>query len=149
MSLDAGLVRRLIAAQFPQWADLTVKKVEPGGWDNRTFRLGEAMSVRLPSAARYAAQVEKEQAWLPRLAAQLPLPIPAPVAMGRPGQGYDWPWSVCCWIEGTPVADGGAGDLIPTYRLSAREAFVLAAVVGGLFALIALMPRFNGRWDDD
>jgi hypothetical protein len=38
---------------------------------------------------------------------------------------------------------------IPTYRLSAREAFALAAVVGGLFGLIVLMPRFNGRWDDD
>lgn len=111
MSIDAGLVRRLIAAQFPQWADLPVEKVEPGGWDNRTFRLGAAMSVRLPSAKRYAAQVEKEQAWLPRLAPQLPLPIPAPVAMGRPGEGYDWPWSVCRWIEGTPASDSDGLDL--------------------------------------
>ncbi len=109
MSIDAGLVRALIAAQFPQWADLGVAKVEPGGWDNRTFRLGETMSVRLPSAQRYVAQVEKEQAWLPKLAPQLPLPIPAPVALGRPGEGYDWPWSVCRWIEGTPVPAGGGG----------------------------------------
>ena len=125
MSLDAGLVRRLIAAQFPQWADLAVEKVEPGGWDNRTFRLGPAMSVRLPSARRYAAQVEKEHLWLPRLAPQLPLAIPEPLAMGRPGEGYDWPWSVRRWIEGTPAPAGGGPD--PT-RLAADLAGFLSAL---------------------
>jgi hypothetical protein len=48
----------------------------------------------------------------------------------------------------TPDQDA-ARLAIPTFRLSAREAFALAAVVGGLFALIALMPRFDGRWDGD
>lgn len=56
-SIDADLVRRLIAAQFPQWAHLDVRPVAAGGWDNRTFHLGEQMSVRLPSARRYAAAV--------------------------------------------------------------------------------------------
>jgi aminoglycoside phosphotransferase (APT) family kinase protein len=82
--IDAALVRRLIAAQFPQWADLPVRLVEPGGWDNRTFRLGAGLSVRLPSAMSYAAQVAKEHRWLPALAQRLPLPIPAPLAMGMP-----------------------------------------------------------------
>ena len=58
------------------------------------------MSVRLPSAARYALQVEKEQRWLPILAPQLPLPIPVPLAMGRPAEDYPWPWSVYRWIDG-------------------------------------------------
>lgn len=98
--IDAGLVRRLVASQFPHWRDLPIRPVIPGGWDNRTFRLGEAMAVRLPSAARYAAQVEKEQLWLPRLARQAPLPIPAPLAVGAPGEGYPWPWSVNRWLEG-------------------------------------------------
>ncbi|WP_353000624.1 phosphotransferase [Mesorhizobium sp. M1295] len=91
ISIDAALVRRLIAAQFPEWADLPVEPVEPGGWDNRTFRLGDRMSVRLPSAAAYVAQVEKEHRWLPRLAPHLPLPIPVPLARGAPGEGYPWP----------------------------------------------------------
>src|SRR5687768_9288639 len=91
MDLNVALVGRLIAAQFPQWADLPIAPVEPGGWDNRTFRLGEHMSVRLPSAARYAAQVEKEHRWLPRLAPLLPLPIPVPLAMGAPAVDYPWP----------------------------------------------------------
>lgn len=104
-AIDASLVRRLVAAQFPQWAGLPVRPVANGGWDNRTFHLGEALSVRLPAARRYAAAVEKEQRWLPALAPHLPLPIPEPVALGRPGEGYEWPWSVCRWLPGE-AADG-------------------------------------------
>ncbi len=108
--IDADLVRRLVARQFPQWAELSVTPVEPGGWDNRTFRLGSAMSVRLPSAERYVAQVEKEQLWLTRLAPGLPLPIPSPLAKGTPDLGYAWPWSVCRWIEGETAEAGLVGD---------------------------------------
>ena len=107
--IDAALARRLIAAQFPQWAPLPIAPVPIQGWDNRTFRLGETMAVRLPSARHYAPQVVKEQAWLPRLASHLPLPIPAPLAMGEPGEGYPWPWSVYRWLQGRPVL--GAPDL--------------------------------------
>jgi len=60
IQLDADLVRRLITTQFPQWAKLPIKQVEPGGWDNRTFRLGEHMLVRLPSDEKYAEKVDKE-----------------------------------------------------------------------------------------
>jgi len=98
--INSALVRRLVAAQFPQWAALPIKPVQFGGWDNRTFHLGEEMSVRLPSAQGYAAQVEKEHRWLPRLAPFLPLLIPVPLAMGVPGEGYPWHWSVYRWLDG-------------------------------------------------
>ncbi len=98
--IDDALVRRLVSAQFPQWADLSVRPVTRGGWNNRTFHLGEQMLVRLPSAAGYAAQVDKEQLWLPRLAPLLPLSIPAPVAIGEAMEGYPWRWSIYQWIEG-------------------------------------------------
>jgi len=88
ITLDVPLVRRLIAEQFPKWADLEIKPVEFGGWDNKTFHLGEHMSIRMPSHAKYSWQVEKEQHWLPKLAAHLPLPITMPLAMGQPGAGY-------------------------------------------------------------
>ena len=48
--ITPGLVTCLLASQFPQWADLPVLAVELEGWDNVTFRLGDDMSVRLPSA---------------------------------------------------------------------------------------------------
>ncbi|WP_457581549.1 aminoglycoside phosphotransferase family protein [Ensifer canadensis] len=110
-TIDALLVRRLVAAQFPQWATLDIKPVLPGGWDNRTFHLGRDMTVRLPSAASYALQVEKEQFWLPKLAPHLPLPIPVPLARGVPGEGYPWPWSIYRWLPGEAATDDRIGDL--------------------------------------
>jgi len=98
--IDESLVRRLIAAQFPEWSELPIKPVVPGGWDNRTFRLGEKMLVRIPSAEAYATQVEREQRWLLRFAPNLPLPIPTPLAMGKPALGYPWCWSVYSWLDG-------------------------------------------------
>lgn len=100
VQIDTALVRRLLRAQFPGWSELPLQPIEPGGWDNRTFRLGDALLVRMPSAAGYAPQVEKEQRWLPVLAPLLPLAIPIPAAVGQPGEGYPWQWSVLRWLEG-------------------------------------------------
>lgn len=97
-------VRALIDSQFPQWAVLDVQPVELSGWDNRSFRLGDAMLIRMPSAERYVAQVEKEHRWLPALAPLLPVPIPAPLALGQPGEDYPFCWSIYRWLEGEPLA---------------------------------------------
>jgi aminoglycoside phosphotransferase (APT) family kinase protein len=109
-AITPELVARLIAAQFPQWAGLPVRRVEPGGWDNVTFRLGADASVRLPSGPSYALQVEKEHRWLPVLARQLPLPIPVPLGRGTPGCGFPWPWSVYGWLPGTPAMTAPVPD---------------------------------------
>ena len=106
MTLDAALVRRLIDAQFPRWAELPIRQVLPGGWDNRTFRLGDDLLVRLPSADGYVAAVAKEQRWLPVLAPRLPLQIPEPVALGEPTAEFARPWSVYRWIDGVPGERG-------------------------------------------
>lgn len=109
--IDVGLVQRLVAAQFPQWAGLPVTPVEVDGWDNRTYRLGETMSVRLPTAECYAPAVDKEHRWLPVLAPHLPVPIPVPLAKGAPGEGYPFRWSVRRWLDGEPVRPGRVADL--------------------------------------
>jgi aminoglycoside phosphotransferase (APT) family kinase protein len=99
-TIDVSLARRLIDSQFPQWSDLPIAEVEVDGWDNRTFRLGSELTVRLPTGDWYANQVDKEQRWLPVLAPQLPLPIPIPVAKGEPDSGFPYPWSVYRWLDG-------------------------------------------------
>lgn len=98
--ITVSLVTDLIAEQFPQWAHLPISPVELTGWDNRTFRLGQEMSIRLPSAEIYADKVQKEQKWLPFLAPHLSLSIPKPLAMGQPSKNYPWNWSIYQWIEG-------------------------------------------------
>ena len=111
VEIDVVLVHRLVSTQFPQWADLPVRPVENSGWDNRTFRLGDHLSVRLPSAERYAPLVEKEHRWLSRLAPLLPLSIPVPLAMGVPGDDYPWHWSVYRWLAGETATTERIADL--------------------------------------
>ncbi|MEQ9447753.1 MAG: aminoglycoside phosphotransferase family protein [Rhodospirillaceae bacterium] len=126
--IDTELVRDLIAAQFPKWKGLAVTPVEPGGWDNRTFRLGADMAVRLPSAEVYAAQVKKEQAWLPRLAPHLPLAIPRPLAMGEPSGDYPWRWSVYEWLSGESADTAHINDPAPFAKTLAGFLSALRAI---------------------
>jgi aminoglycoside phosphotransferase (APT) family kinase protein len=121
--ITADVAARLVAAQFPQWAALPVTPVTLDGFDNSTFRLGDELSIRLPSAS-CVPQVAKEHRWLPVLARHLPLPIPEPVAMGRPGDGFPRPWSVYRWIAGETASTGQVADL--TAFASALAGFLAA-----------------------
>lgn len=123
--ITPALVSKLLIQQFPQWADLPISRVAADGWDNTTFRLGDTMSVRLPTGDWYSKQVEKEQRWLPVLAPQLPLPISLPLAQGVPGFGYPWPWSVYQWIDGEPLMTTSVADLP---QFAADVAHFLAAL---------------------
>src|SRR5215211_4446 len=104
VEVDAPLVRRLLAAQFPDWADLPLGPVGPRGTDNVLYRLGNSMVVRLPCRERTVRTLVKEREWLPRLAPHLPLDVPTPVAVGAPGEGYPWTWSVYRWLDGDNAA---------------------------------------------
>lgn len=107
---DVTLVRRLLAGQFPRWANLPVEPVESYGTDHDIYRLGEHLSVRLPRIAWAAGQAAKETRWLPKLAPHLPLAVPVPLALGRPGEGYPFDWSVYEWLPGED-ANGTVADL--------------------------------------
>lgn len=89
---------------------MAVRPVPQSGWDNRTFRLGAHLAARLPSAAEYEEPIHREQRWLAHLRRHLPLPIPEPLALGRPGCGYPWVWSVRQWLPGEPAAAGQSID---------------------------------------
>ncbi len=110
IDIDEALVAALLAEQFPAWAALPVRAVARQGWDNRTFRVGDDLSVRLPSAQAYAAAVQKEHRALTFLDGRLPVPVPSVLALGRPGCGYPYPWSVRRWLSGDPVDESAALD---------------------------------------
>ena len=100
METNTSLVKRLLTIQFPEWVDLPIEPVPSAGTDNALYRLGEDMVVRLPRIPGTTEQVDKEQQWLPILAALLPLTIPVPIAKGIPGEGYPWHWSIYPWLDG-------------------------------------------------
>lgn len=48
VDINVALVRRLLTAQFPQWANLPLAPVFSAGTDNALYRLGNVLVVRLP-----------------------------------------------------------------------------------------------------
>lgn len=97
---DEPLVRRLLADQFPQWADLPVTAVPTSGTENAIYRLGDEMGVRLPFRPVKDDQLEKLERWLPRLAPRLPLSIPEPLGRGAPSKEFPAAWSIVRWLVG-------------------------------------------------
>jgi aminoglycoside phosphotransferase (APT) family kinase protein len=105
---DADLVRRLVRGRFPEWAGLPVERVASGGTVNAVYRLGSALSVRLPLTAGGVRALDHETRWLPQLAPGLPVAIPAVAGTGGPAEGFPWPWAVHRWLDGDTPAEGEA-----------------------------------------
>jgi aminoglycoside phosphotransferase (APT) family kinase protein len=107
---DAGLVRRLLAGQFPRWAALPINLVPSYGTDHDIYRLGEHLAARLPRIGWATRQAVKEAEWLPKLAPHVPLALPVQLAMGHSAEGYPYNWSVYRWLPGQD-ANGTLDDL--------------------------------------
>jgi aminoglycoside phosphotransferase (APT) family kinase protein len=107
---DVELVRRLLAGQFPQWADLEIVPVLSYGTDHDIYRLGDDLAARLPRIEWATGQAALEADWLPKLAPHLPLAVPVQLASGHPAEGYPFDWSVYEWLPGEN-ANGTIDDL--------------------------------------
>ncbi|MEW2353007.1 aminoglycoside phosphotransferase family protein [Spirillospora sp. NPDC029432] len=106
MDIEAGLVERLVRGQFPQWADLPVERLSSGGTVNAIYRLGDALTVRLPLTEGGVEPLQREARWLPKIAPALPVTIPTVAATGEPAEGYPWRWSIHQWIPGENPIEG-------------------------------------------
>ncbi|MEU3074818.1 aminoglycoside phosphotransferase family protein [Streptomyces laurentii] len=106
---DETLVRSLLKAQRPEWAELPLTPAG-AGTDNTMYRLGDDLLVRLPRTADNGRSLRKEQEWLPRLAPFLPRPIPAPVHAGTPTDAFPVAWSVYRWIDGAEAGPDTVRD---------------------------------------
>lgn len=129
IDIDERGVAELVEEQFPRWAGLPVHAVARQGWDNKTFRLGDDLSVRLPRAETYAAGVQKESRALDFLDGRLPVSVPSVVALGEPGRGYPFPWSIRRWLAGDTV-DASVG----------LDRVQLATDLGGLLRALRSLP---------
>ena len=104
--VDDIVVRRLLGAQFPEWATLPLERVATPGSDHVLYRLGSDLVVRLPRKEGVESQIDKERTWLPRLAPLVPCALPAPVAKGGPSRMYPFSWSVYTWLGGENPSEG-------------------------------------------
>lgn len=103
--MTPALARRLIRAQMPDLAGLPLRRAGAGGTDHAIFRLGPALSARFPRTEGAAGQAAGVARWLPQLAPHLPLAVPAVRQIGKPGEGYPFPWSVETWLPGRDALD--------------------------------------------
>ena len=117
VDIDVPLVRRLLAAQFPQWADLPISAVQSTATVNYIYRLGDHLCVRLPRVQRWAQDLDKECHWLPKLAPRLSLRVPEPVTKGCPASSYPFSWAIYGWIDGQPYSD----ELVDDEHQAARD----------------------------
>lgn len=122
VDVTEDVVRRLLAEQNPELADLPIEPLAYG-WDNVSFRLGSDLVARLPRRQLAAGLIANEVRWLPVLAPRLPLPIPVPVFQGAPSAGYPWEWLVAPLLPGTPACSTDAID----FEVCTRQ-------LGGFFA---------------
>lgn len=129
LEIDEPLVRRLLVEQFPDWGDLPLRRIEPGGTDHAIFRLGDELSVRLARVDGPTDPDGKEFVWLPKLAPLLPVDVPVPIAQGRPGEGYPWFWEIHTWVH---------GETVPVETIDAIQ------VARDLCALIETLQRVGG-----
>lgn len=122
VDITPALARALLRDQHPDLADLPIAPFEVG-WDNEVMRLGDALALRLPRRRSGGGLILREQQFLPRIAANLPLPAPIPVRVGKPALGYPYAWSVVPWFDGVPT------DLEPP---DAEQGEVLAGFLSAL-----------------
>ena len=135
LKIDKFLVKKLIAQQFPHLCDLPVSPIKKQGWDNRTFRLGDELTVRLPRDASYADSVQKEASALAAIGSHLTVEIPVVIAVGKPSEDYPLPWSIRTWIAGETLEEAKGVD---------RRA--LATALGATLVELRSVPTENGPY---
>lgn len=125
--IDLDLVRNLVDTEFPQYADLRLRRLGASGSTNALFRLGEELLVRLPRQPGNGAAIEQEQRWTREFGPRLPVRVPQILAIGRPGHGYSERWSIVGWLPGEhPMA---CGPDEPPNQQRAQLAVDLAEVI--------------------
>lgn len=112
LEVDEDQAATLVRDQFPEWSELPLRRLVPGGSDHVIYRLGNELTARFPRHAGAVDQARHEARWLPELAAHLPLAIPHPVAVGKPSHGYPWHWAVHNWLDGSAVTPEEYGDSV-------------------------------------
>jgi aminoglycoside phosphotransferase (APT) family kinase protein len=134
VTVDETLARRLIAGQFPELAEASLRRLAEG-WDNVVWLVDERWAFRFPQRTMGAELIERELRVLPLIASALPAPIPVPVFAGRPGEGYPWAFFGAPLLPGMEACDAALDD-------EARRR--LAPVLGRFLRALHDIPLLDG-----
>ena len=127
--ITTQLVSRLVAMQFPQWANLAVAGVDLDGNDNTTFLLGDEFSVRLPSADAYVPRWTRSRYGGCRSSRRTCRCESLSRSRGAfQALGFPRPWSVYRWRLGEPATAERVHD-------ETRSATELAGFLAALYAI--------------
>lgn len=102
--VDEERARQLVREQFEELAADVVTLVSEG-WDYAVFRVDGEWAFRFPRREVVVPGTEREIAVLPVLAARLDVGVPAPVFVGRPSDGFPWPFYGARYLEGVEATD--------------------------------------------
>ncbi len=91
---------RKICNYYSKLRNLEITEVENQGHDNRTYRIGDKYSIRIPSHQRYISQIAKESKWIPILSKYITYKLPIAMYCGDKE-----PYIINHWIEGKMLAD--------------------------------------------
>jgi aminoglycoside phosphotransferase (APT) family kinase protein len=138
IDVDDDIVRRLLVEQRPEFTELPIARVASTGTVNALFRLGDELVARLPLAATWSDDIDREWEWLPRLSGRISaVRLPEPVYKGRANASYPFAWSIYRWIDGAPYDDtliddeSAAAHTLARFVLELRSLDVDGAPTGG------------------
>ena len=109
VTVDRDLAHQLITSQFDALEPAELRRFSQS-WDNTVWLVDRRWVFRFPRRQVVIPGIEREMAILPRLAPLVPLPIPTPVFLGRPADGYRWPFFGAALIPGAEPADSACSD---------------------------------------
>lgn len=145
--ITIDLAHHLIQKQFPEYVHLPISSVEKQGHDNRTFRLGNTMLIRMPTTQEYALKVSLEQELLPKLAQHLSVKIPKPIKMGYPSEDYPFPFSIYTWCDGISLNLFNLED--ETYKQLAFDCALFLKELQNIKNVDGPMPGQHNWWRGD
>jgi len=127
--VDEERARRLVRAQFPQLGATEVVLVSEG-WDYLVYRVDGEWAFRFPRREAVVSGTDREIAVLPVLAGRLPIGVPAPVFVGRPGDGFPWPFYGARYLDGVEATGRRVDPTTLGVALRALHAPEALAAVG-------------------
>ena len=140
VTLDVGVVERLIGTQFPELAGPEIRRFG-AGWDNELFSVGPEWILRFPRRAERVPWLVREIEIMRAVSQALGSLVPRFELIGEPSVVFPWPFVGYRRLAGVGADQNAALDL-------AGLAGDVAGMLGRLHRIdAALIPPTPAGWE--